>query len=102
MGELEETKGLALIPKELEGLADPMRKNVTSVRKRIDHVNKGLKFWESLVSRRRRNTKKLSALSKKEKIATTRATWKVTKAKHADACHQIRSKSHTSTSTKLI
>uniref|UniRef100_A0A7N0U8B0 RAB6-interacting golgin n=2 Tax=Kalanchoe fedtschenkoi TaxID=63787 RepID=A0A7N0U8B0_KALFE len=36
-------KRLAEIREELEGLADPMRKDVTSVRKRIDMVNKELK-----------------------------------------------------------
>jgi archaellum component FlaC len=39
----EETKRLALIREELEGLADPMRKEVAMVRKKIDSVNKELK-----------------------------------------------------------
>nr|AFK44042.1 unknown [Lotus japonicus] len=39
----EETKRLATIREELESLADPMRKEVTIVRKRIDSVNKELK-----------------------------------------------------------
>ncbi|KAF6148033.1 hypothetical protein GIB67_024208 [Kingdonia uniflora] len=39
----EETKRLAEIREELEGLVDPMRKEVAVVRKRIDAVNKDLK-----------------------------------------------------------
>ncbi|XP_028789938.1 uncharacterized protein LOC114745930 isoform X2 [Neltuma alba] len=39
----EETKRLAFIREELESLADPMRKEVAVVRKRIDSVNKELK-----------------------------------------------------------
>ncbi|MED6147258.1 hypothetical protein PIB30_042445 [Stylosanthes scabra] len=39
----EETKRLATIREELEALADPMRKEVAIVRKRIDSVNKELK-----------------------------------------------------------
>ncbi|PON42820.1 RAB6-interacting golgin [Parasponia andersonii] len=39
----EETKRLATIREELEALADPMRKDVALVRKKIDAVNKELK-----------------------------------------------------------
>ncbi|KAL8125622.1 uncharacterized protein LOC141720520 isoform X1 [Apium graveolens] len=39
----EETKRLAIIREELEGLADPMKKEVGVVRKKIDLVNKELK-----------------------------------------------------------
>ncbi|KNA15136.1 hypothetical protein SOVF_100960 [Spinacia oleracea] len=39
----EETKRLGLIREELESLADPMRKDVSVVRKRIDVVNKELR-----------------------------------------------------------
>ncbi|XP_022144720.1 uncharacterized protein LOC111014340 [Momordica charantia] len=39
----EETKRLACIREELEALADPMRKEVAQVRKKIDAVNKELK-----------------------------------------------------------
>ncbi|KAK2364338.1 hypothetical protein P8452_67313 [Trifolium repens] len=39
----EETKRLATIREELEALADPMRKEVSVVRKRIDSINKELK-----------------------------------------------------------
>jgi len=39
----EETKRLATIREELEGLSDPMRKDVSLVRKKIDTVNKELK-----------------------------------------------------------
>ncbi|XP_043689045.1 uncharacterized protein LOC122640019 isoform X2 [Telopea speciosissima] len=39
----EETKRLAEIRGELEALADPMRKDVSSIRKKIDTVNKELK-----------------------------------------------------------
>ncbi|XP_004494149.1 uncharacterized protein [Cicer arietinum] len=39
----EETKRLATIREELEALADPMRKDVSIVRKKIDSINKELK-----------------------------------------------------------
>ncbi|KAJ1421350.1 RAB6-interacting golgin [Sesbania bispinosa] len=39
----EETKRLATIREELEALADPIRKEVALVRKKIDSVNKELK-----------------------------------------------------------
>eukprot|EP00262_Sarcandra_glabra_P003355 TRINITY_DN14029_c0_g1_i1.p1 TRINITY_DN14029_c0_g1~~TRINITY_DN14029_c0_g1_i1.p1 ORF type:complete len:173 (+),score=57.88 TRINITY_DN14029_c0_g1_i1:96-614(+) len=39
----EETKRLAEIREELEGLADPTRKEVAAVRKKIDAVNRELK-----------------------------------------------------------
>jgi len=39
----EETKRLSVIREELEGLADPMKKEVAVVRKKIDAVNKELK-----------------------------------------------------------
>ncbi|KZV44409.1 hypothetical protein F511_38820 [Dorcoceras hygrometricum] len=39
----EETKRLATIREELDALADPMRKDVSLVRKKIDSVNKELK-----------------------------------------------------------
>ncbi|KAK9153758.1 hypothetical protein Sjap_001238 [Stephania japonica] len=39
----EETKRLAEIREELEGLADPMRKDVAIVRKKIDVINRELK-----------------------------------------------------------
>lgn len=39
----EETKRLAVIREELETLADPMRKEVAHLRKKIDAVNKELK-----------------------------------------------------------
>ncbi|KAF5744822.1 syncoilin [Tripterygium wilfordii] len=39
----EETKRLAEIQEELEALIDPMRKDVTMVRKRIDTLNRELK-----------------------------------------------------------
>ncbi|KAJ8532750.1 hypothetical protein K7X08_015639 [Anisodus acutangulus] len=39
----EETRRLAIIREELEALSDPMKKEVSTVRKRIDIVNKELK-----------------------------------------------------------
>ncbi|KAG2571943.1 hypothetical protein PVAP13_7KG122200 [Panicum virgatum] len=39
----EESKRLAFIRQELEGMADPTRKEVESIRKRIDTVNRQLK-----------------------------------------------------------
>uniref|UniRef100_M4CZ73 Uncharacterized protein n=1 Tax=Brassica campestris TaxID=3711 RepID=M4CZ73_BRACM len=39
----DETKRLALIREELEGFADPMRKEVTLIRKKIDSLDKEIK-----------------------------------------------------------
>ncbi|WOL10755.1 hypothetical protein Cni_G19514 [Canna indica] len=39
----EETKRLAIIQKELEAMADPTRKEVSAIRKKIDAVNRELK-----------------------------------------------------------
>ncbi|GAU16046.1 hypothetical protein TSUD_339170 [Trifolium subterraneum] len=66
----EETKRLATIREELEALADPMRKEVAVVRKRIDSVNKELKplghtCQKKLVGESERlRMKKLEELSK--------------------------------------
>nr|XP_017245780.1 PREDICTED: uncharacterized protein LOC108217460 [Daucus carota subsp. sativus] len=44
LGRIEqETKRLANIREELEGLADPMKKELSLVRKKVDSVNKELK-----------------------------------------------------------
>ncbi|XP_048226084.1 uncharacterized protein LOC8261241 isoform X3 [Ricinus communis] len=78
----EETKRLAMIREELEALADPMRKEVALVRKKIDAVNKELKplghtvqkkycklmegplnFGFMFFHHRRKNTRKLWKLS---------------------------------------
>ncbi|XP_010479518.1 PREDICTED: syncoilin [Camelina sativa] len=53
----EETKRLALIREELEGLADPMRKEVALVRKKIDSVNKELKPLGHTVQKKEREYK---------------------------------------------
>ncbi|KAH0723398.1 hypothetical protein KY285_005954 [Solanum tuberosum] len=44
----EETRRLAIIREELETLADPMKKDVSTVRKRIDIVNRVKTPWTDL------------------------------------------------------
>lgn len=64
----EETKRLALIREELEGLADPMRKDVSVVRKRIDQVNKELKpLGQSCQKKEREYKEALDAFNEKNK-----------------------------------
>ena len=64
----EETKRLALIREELEGLADPMRKEVAMVRKKIDSVNKELKPLGHTVQKKEREYKEaLEAFNEKNR-----------------------------------
>ncbi|WCJ34355.1 hypothetical protein M5689_015669 [Euphorbia peplus] len=64
----EESKRLALIREELEGLADPMRKDVALVRKRIDTVNKELRPLGHAVQKKEKEYKEaLSAYDEKNK-----------------------------------
>ncbi|KAL2933643.1 RAB6-interacting golgin [Bienertia sinuspersici] len=64
----EETKRLAMIREELEGLADPMRKEVSLVRKRIDVVNKELKPLGTTVQKKEKEYKEaLDAFNDKNK-----------------------------------
>ncbi|XP_047312214.1 uncharacterized protein LOC124915523 [Impatiens glandulifera] len=72
----EETKRLAIIREELEGLSDPMKKEVSVVRKRIDVVNKELKplgqacqkkekeYKEALGSFNEKNKEKVQLISR--------------------------------------
>jgi chromosome segregation ATPase len=53
----EETRRLASIREELETMADPMRKEVNWVRKKIDSVNKELKPLGSTVQKKEREYK---------------------------------------------
>nr|VDC92992.1 unnamed protein product [Brassica oleracea] len=64
----EETKRLALIREELEGLADPMRKEVALVRKKVDSVNKELKPLSLTVQKKEREYKEaLEAFNEKNR-----------------------------------
>ncbi|KAG2318365.1 hypothetical protein Bca4012_055410 [Brassica carinata] len=64
----EETKRLALIREELEGLADPMRKEVALVRKKVDSVNKELKPLGLTVQKKEREYKEaLEAFNEKNR-----------------------------------
>ncbi|XP_010683857.2 uncharacterized protein LOC104898467 [Beta vulgaris subsp. vulgaris] len=64
----EETKRLALIREELEGMADPMRKDVSVVRKRIDVVNKELRPLGTNVQKKEKEYKDaLDAFNEKNK-----------------------------------
>uniref|UniRef100_A0A1J3JPU2 Uncharacterized protein n=1 Tax=Noccaea caerulescens TaxID=107243 RepID=A0A1J3JPU2_NOCCA len=53
----EETRRLASIREELESMADPMRKEVSWVRKKIDSVNKELKPLGATVQKKEREYK---------------------------------------------
>nr|VDC80045.1 unnamed protein product [Brassica rapa] len=53
----EETRRLSTIREELESMADPMRKEVSMVRKKIDSVNKELKPLGSTVQKKEREYK---------------------------------------------
>ncbi|XP_050228573.1 uncharacterized protein LOC126677820 isoform X1 [Mercurialis annua] len=64
----EETKRLAMIREELEGMADPMRKEVAVVRKKIDTVNKELKPLGHTVQKKEKEYKDaLEAFNDKNK-----------------------------------
>ncbi|EEF26171.1 conserved hypothetical protein [Ricinus communis] len=64
----EETKRLAMIREELEALADPMRKEVALVRKKIDAVNKELKPLGHTVQKKEKEYKEaLEAFNDKNK-----------------------------------
>jgi len=64
----EETKRLANIRLELESLADPMRKEVSVVRKKIDSVNKELKPLGQICQKKEREYKEsLEAFNDKNK-----------------------------------
>ncbi|XP_022744619.1 uncharacterized protein LOC111295411 isoform X2 [Durio zibethinus] len=64
----EDTKRLALIRGELEALADPMRKEVALVRKKIDVVNKELKPLGHTCQKKEREYKEaLDAFNEKNK-----------------------------------
>ncbi|KAF7823265.1 structural maintenance of chromosomes protein 1A [Senna tora] len=64
----EETKRLADIREELESLADPMRKEVALVRKKIDTVNKELKPLGQTCQKKEREYKEaLEAFNEKNR-----------------------------------
>ncbi|KAK4757433.1 hypothetical protein SAY87_018734 [Trapa incisa] len=64
----EETKRLASIREELEMLADPTRKDVSTVRKKIDAVNKELKSLGHTCQKKEREYKEaLEAFNEKNK-----------------------------------
>ncbi|WVZ02210.1 structural maintenance of chromosomes protein 1A [Vigna radiata var. radiata] len=64
----EETKRLAEIREELEGLTDPLRKEVAMVRKKIDSVNKELKPLGQTCQRKEKEYKEaLDAFNEKNK-----------------------------------
>ncbi|KAK1396818.1 RAB6-interacting golgin [Heracleum sosnowskyi] len=64
----EETKRLAEIREELEGLSDPMRKEVAFVRKRIDLVNRELRpLGQSCLKKEKEYKEALEAFTEKNK-----------------------------------
>ncbi|KAE8657795.1 growth-regulating factor 4-like [Hibiscus syriacus] len=64
----DETKRLAVIREELEALADPMRKEVAQVRKKIDAVNKDRKPLGHTCQKKEREYKEaLEAFNEKNK-----------------------------------
>ncbi|XP_073298056.1 uncharacterized protein [Primulina huaijiensis] len=64
----EETRRLATIREELDGLADPMRKEISVVRKKIDVINKELKPLGQTCQKKEREYKEaLEAVNEKNK-----------------------------------
>lgn len=64
----EETRRLATIREELEALSDPMKKEVSVVRKKIDSVNKELKpLGQSCQKKEREYKEALEAFNDKNK-----------------------------------
>ncbi|KAK1310997.1 hypothetical protein QJS10_CPA08g01557 [Acorus calamus] len=64
----EETKRLAEIREELEGLADPTRKEVSALRKKIDAVNRELKpLGQSCHKKEKEYREALDAFNEKNK-----------------------------------
>ncbi|KAL2554282.1 hypothetical protein Fot_07911 [Forsythia ovata] len=64
----EETRRLATIREELDALADPMRKEVSLVRKKVDAVNKELKPLGQTCQKKEREYKEaLEAFNEKNK-----------------------------------
>ncbi|KAK4759572.1 hypothetical protein SAY87_022703 [Trapa incisa] len=64
----EETKRLALIREELETLSDPMGKEVTVVRKKIDTISKDLKLLGQICQKKEKEYKEaLEAFNEKNK-----------------------------------
>ncbi|WMV44549.1 hypothetical protein MTR67_037934 [Solanum verrucosum] len=64
----EETRRLAIIREELEALSDPMKKEVSTVRKRVDIVNKELKPLGQTCQKKEREYKEaLEAFNEKHK-----------------------------------
>ncbi|XP_052171961.1 uncharacterized protein LOC127787926 [Diospyros lotus] len=64
----EETRRLAFIREELEALADPMKKDVSAVRKKIDAVNKELKPLGQICAKKEKEYKEaLEAFNEKNK-----------------------------------
>ncbi|MCD7467467.1 hypothetical protein HAX54_004915 [Datura stramonium] len=67
----EETRRLAIIREELEALADPMKKEVQMVRKRIDAVNKELKPLGQTCQKKEREYKEVPVLQRKTQGKST-------------------------------
>ncbi|GJN27722.1 hypothetical protein PR202_gb15768 [Eleusine coracana subsp. coracana] len=64
----EESKRLAFIRQELEAMADPTRKEVESIRKRIDTVNRQLKpLGKTCVKKEKEYKEVLEAFNEKSK-----------------------------------
>ncbi|KAG6437265.1 hypothetical protein SASPL_102177 [Salvia splendens] len=64
----EETKRLAVIREELDALSDPMKKEVSGVRKKIDSINKELKPLGQTCQKKEREYKEaLEAFNDKNK-----------------------------------
>ncbi|KAF8088561.1 hypothetical protein N665_0536s0012 [Sinapis alba] len=64
----DETKRLALIREELEGFADPMRKEVTLIRKKIDSLDKEIRPLGNTVQKKETEYKDaLEAFNEKNK-----------------------------------
>ncbi|XP_078157236.1 uncharacterized protein LOC144553039 [Carex rostrata] len=64
----EESKRLSIVKQELEGMADPTRKEIESTRKRIDSVNRQLKpLGQSCIKKEKEYKEALEAFNEKTK-----------------------------------
>ncbi|KAJ4733666.1 transcriptional activator (DUF662) [Rhynchospora pubera] len=64
----EESKRLSLVKQELEGMADPTRKEIEAIRKRIDSVNRQLKpLGQSCIKKEKEYKETLEAFNEKTK-----------------------------------
>ncbi|KAF2539840.1 hypothetical protein F2Q70_00006778 [Brassica cretica] len=86
----DETKRLALIREELEGFADPMRKEVTLIRKKIDSLDKEIKplgntvqkkeveYKDALEAFNEKNKEKVELITKLQEVTSLSSHFSLT------------------------